>query len=149
MSDPAPAPSRPYTKPLPEPTTASRPFWDAAREHRLLLQRSKKTGKFLFYPRGVSPFATDDELEWVEASGRGKVYSYTIARRPTAPQWGEDGPYAIAIVELDEGPRMTANLVECDLESVTIGMAVEVVYSEALAVSVESAPKANAKAKAK
>ena len=125
-----PSTPRPYTKQLPEPTTASRPFWEAAREHRLLLQRSRKTGKYLFYPRGVSPFATDDELEWVEASGRGTVYSYTIARRPTAPQWGDDGPYAIAIIELEEGPHMTANLVDCDLDAVKIGMQVVATYSD-------------------
>ena len=116
--------ARPYTKPLPEPTAATRPYWDAAREQKLLLQRSKKTGKFLFYPRAVSPFGTNDTLEWVEASGRGTVYSYTIARRPTAPQWAEDGPYVIAIIALEEGPHMTANVVDCDVETVRIGMAV-------------------------
>ena len=125
------APAKPYTKPLPEPTAATRPFWEGARNHKLMLQRSAKTGKYLFYPRAVSPFATDDTLEWVEASGRGTVYSYTIARRPTAPQWAEDGPYAIAIIALEEGPHMTANVVECDVESVKIGMPVVATYVQA------------------
>ena len=117
-----------YTKPLPEPGTVSKPFWEGAREHRLMLQRSKKTGKYVFYPRVVSPFAVKDELEWVEASGRGTVYSYTVARRPTGPQWSEDGPYVIAIVELAEGARMTANIIDCDVESVRIGMQVVAAY---------------------
>jgi hypothetical protein len=119
-----------YTKPLPEPTEVSRPFWDAARDHRLLIQRSKKTGQHVFYPRAVSPFGPDDELEWVEASGRGSVYSYTIARRPTGPQWAGDVPYAIAIVELEEGVHMTANIVECDPDSLRVGMPVEVTFQD-------------------
>lgn len=117
-----------YTKPLPEPTEVSRPFWEAAREGRLLVQRSKRTGKTVFYPRGVSPWGPDDELEWVQASGRGTVYSFTVARRPTAPQWAGDGPYVIAIVELEEGAHMTTNIVGCTPEEVRIGMAVEAVF---------------------
>lgn len=113
-----------YMKPLPEPTAVSLPFWDAAKEHRLVLQRSKKTGKYLYYPRAVSPWGPGDELEWGEVSGRGKVFSYTIAWRPTAPQWANDVPYVIAIVELDEGPRMTANIIGCAPEDVRIGMLV-------------------------
>jgi hypothetical protein len=117
-----------YRKPIPEPTAASQPYWDAAREHRLILQRSKRTGRYVFYPRAVSPFGARDELEWVEASGKGEVYSYTIARRPTAPAWADDAPYVIAIVALDEGVHMTANIVECDPGLVHVGMRVEVAF---------------------
>ncbi len=120
----------PYTKPLPEPTAASRPFWEAAREHRLLIQRSRKTREAVFYPRLVSPFGPDDELEWFEASGRGTVYSYTVAHRPTAPQWAGDTPYAIAIVELDEGARMTTNIVGCEPADIQIGMRVVAEYDD-------------------
>ncbi len=119
-----------YLKPLPEPTAVSQPFWDAAREHRLLLQRSKKTGKYVYYPREVSPFGPDDELEWAEASGRGTIYSFTVARRATGPQWEGDVPYVIAIIELEEGPRLTANVVGCDPDSVVIGMAVVASYAD-------------------
>jgi uncharacterized protein len=119
-----------YTKPLPEPTTVSKPFWGAAREHRLLIQRSQKTGQAVFYPRSVSPFGPNDELEWFEASGRGTVYAFTVARRPTAPQWANDTPYVVAIVELDEGARMTTNIVDCDPDEVHIGMRVVVAYDD-------------------
>ena len=115
----------PYLRPLPEPSPATRPFWDAAREHRFLIQRSKKTGRYVFYPRAVSPFGADDELEWVEASGKGTVYSYTVARRATAPQFEGEVPYVIAIVQLREGPHMTANVLGCSPDEVRIGMAVE------------------------
>ncbi|MGI8926632.1 MAG: Zn-ribbon domain-containing OB-fold protein [Tepidiformaceae bacterium] len=115
---------------MPEPTPTSQPFWDAARQHRLLIQRSKKTGQHVFYPRSVSPFGPDDELQWIEASGRATVYSYTVARRPTAPQWGDEVPYVIAIVELEEGPHMTTNIVGCDPEAVFVGMPVVVEYDD-------------------
>lgn len=114
----------PYTKPLPEPGPISQPYWDAAREGRLHIQRSKKTGKYVFYPRAVSPYGPNDDLEWVDVSGRGTVYSYTVARRPTAPQWANEGPLIIAIVQLAEGPHMTANILDCAPEDVTIGMPV-------------------------
>jgi uncharacterized OB-fold protein len=119
-----------YTKPLPEPTPATQPFWDAAREHRLVIQRSKKTGKYVFYPRLVSPFGTDDVLEWTEVSGRGTVYSYTVARRPTGPQWAGEPPYVIAIVQLAEGPHMTTNIVGCAPEDVRIGMPVKATFED-------------------
>ena len=119
-----------YLKPLPDPTPATQPFWDALREHKLKLQKSKKTGKVIYYPRSVSPFGPKDTLEWVECSGRGKVYSYTVARRPTAPQWGEDGDYAIAIVEVEEGAHVTANIVNCPADEVRIGMSVKAVFAD-------------------
>ena len=118
----------PYTKPLPEPTPATQPFWDALREHKLKLQRSKKTGKVIYYPRLVSPYGPKDTLEWVECSGRGTVYSFTIARRPTAPQWGGEGDLAIAIVELEEGARLTANILNCAPEAVKVGMQVKALF---------------------
>ena len=125
MSTPEAAP---YTKPLPDPTPATQPFWDGLREHKLMLQRSKKTGKAIYYPRSVSPHGPNDTLDWVECTGRGTVYSFTIARRPTAPQWAEDGDYAIAIVEIDEGARLTANIVNCPSDEVQIGMRVKAVF---------------------
>jgi uncharacterized OB-fold protein len=119
-----------YNKPLPDPTPATQPFWDALREHKLRLQRSKKAKKAIYYPRNVSPYGPKDELEWVECSGKGTVYSFTIARRPTAPQWNDDGDYAIAIVEIDEGARLTANIVNCPPEAVRIGMKVKAYFQD-------------------
>ena len=119
-----------YMKPLPEPSEVSQPFWDAAKQHRLVLQRSAKTGKYVYYPRSVSPFGADDVLSWTELSGRGTVYTYTIARRATAPQWAGEEPYVIAIVELDEGPHLTTNIVGCPPEDVRVGMPVEVSFTD-------------------
>jgi uncharacterized OB-fold protein len=119
-----------YNRPLPEPNPVTQPFWDAAKEHRLLIQRSRRTGKWVFYPRAVSPFGIEDTLDWATASGRGKVHSFTVARRPTAPGWNDAGPYVIAVIELDEGVHMTGNVVECDPDTVRVGMTVEAVYAD-------------------
>lgn len=119
-----------YNKPLPEPTPISQPFWDAAKDHKLMLQRSKKTGRYIYYPRAVSPYGPHDELTWEVLSGRGTVYSYTIARRPTAPQWADEPPYVIAIVALAEGPHLTANILGCAPEDVRIGMPVRASFED-------------------
>ncbi len=114
---------------LPKPTAATAPFWEAAREHRLLLPLTDG-GEPYFYPRAFSPGSLEPGTEWVEASGRGVLYSYTVDRRGTAPAFAARAPYVIGIVELEEGPRMTTNIVECAIEDVRIGMAVEAVYED-------------------
>lgn len=119
-----------YERPLPEPTETTQPFWDGLRAHKLVLQRSKKGKRAIYYPRSVSPFGPRDELTWKECSGRGTVYSFTVARRPTAPQWSDAGDYVIAIVEIEEGAHITANIVNCDPGAVRIGMAVRAVYQD-------------------
>jgi uncharacterized OB-fold protein len=116
-----------YTKPLPKPTPTSQPFWDAARRHQLSLQRCAACGKFIYYPRERCPHCFSDRLEWKGVSGRGKVYSYTVVRRASSRAFAE--PYVLAIVELDEGPRMTSNIVAAP-ESVKVGMPVAVYFDD-------------------
>lgn len=111
---------------LPQPTDLSRPFWEAARRHELLIQRCYACEHYIFYPRYNCPHCGSRELHWAKASGRGRVYTYTVARRPTHPAFADRVPYVIAIVELEEGPRMTTNIVGCDPDSVRIDMPVEV-----------------------
>ena len=110
-------------KPLPNPSPISRPFWEAAKEHRLSIQRCLSCREYVFYPRTLCPHCGAAELEWVDVSGKATLYSYTIARRATARPWDADVPYVIAIVELEEGVRMTTNIVGCAPEDVRIGMA--------------------------
>lgn len=119
-----------YARPLPEPTEVTQPFWDGLKAHKLVLQRSRKARRAIYYPRSVSPFGPKDELTWKECSGLGSVYSFTVARRPTAPQWADAGDYVIAIVEIEEGARITANVVNCDPGSVRIGMRVRAVFQD-------------------
>lgn len=86
-------------------------------EGKLMLQRSRSSGRFVHYPRIAEPGSGTSDLEWVEATGHGVVYSTTIVRpRPPA------APYAVVLVDLEEGPRMMASVEGCPPEAVTIGM---------------------------
>lgn len=117
-----------YEKPLPRPTATSRPYWDAARQHRLQLQQCAGCQKFIYYPRDRCPYCLSDQLDWRPVSGKGKVYSYTTVRRASTRSFA-DKPYVLAIVELDEGVRMTSN-VEAAPESIRIGMLVTVFFDD-------------------
>ena len=117
-----------YIKPLPKPTATSRPFWDAAKRHQLHLQRCGECGSFIYYPRDRCPKCLSERLEWTPVSGRGKLYSYTVVRRASTRSFA-DKPYVLAIVELDEGVRMTTNI-EAPPESVKIGMPVTVYFDD-------------------
>lgn len=116
--------------PLPTPNPTTQPFWDGTKQHRLMLQCDRTTGKPFFYPRVLAPGTLSDDLEWFEASGRGTVYSFTVDRRGSAPAFVARAPYVIAIIELEEGPHMTSNIVGCEIEDVRIGMPVEAVYED-------------------
>ena len=99
-----------YHKPLPKPSPTSRPYWEAARRHELQLQQCGACKAYIYYPRERCPHCMSDNLEWERVSGRGKLYSYTVVRRASSRSFA-DAPYVLAIVELDEGPRMTTNMI--------------------------------------
>ncbi|WP_156960536.1 Zn-ribbon domain-containing OB-fold protein [Amycolatopsis taiwanensis] len=117
-------------RPLPEPTPVSKPFWDALAEHRILIQYSPSSGRYVFYPRTLAPETLADDLEWREIAGDGTLYTYTVARRPTGPPWAEALPQILAVVEWDEGPRISTELVDVDPAEITIGMRVTPVFCD-------------------
>lgn len=110
--------NRPIPAITPDPT--NKPYFDAAREGRLLIGLCRDTGRHFFYPRGCSPFTMSPNVEYVEAKGIGTIYSCTVMRTKE--------PYCVAYVELDEGPRVFTNIVDCDLDTVRIGQRVRVVF---------------------
>ena len=116
--------------PLPEPTPVSQPFWDALREHRILIQYSPSAGRYVFYPRTLAPGTLADDLEWREIDGAGTLYTYTVARRPTGPPWAEKLPQLLAVVEWDVGPQVSTELVDVEPDDIRIGMRVEPVFCE-------------------
>jgi hypothetical protein len=99
------------TKPIPMPSPEAQRYWEGAQVGELWIQRCLTTGKPFFPPRIYSPFTIGGEVEWFQASGNATLYSYVINHRP-APGFEEDAPYAIAVVELEEGPRMMTNIVD-------------------------------------
>jgi len=116
-------------RPLPEPTPVSRPFWDALAEGRILIQYSPSLGRYVFYPRTLAPGTLADDLEWREIDGRGTLYTYTVAERPTAPPWADRVPQILAVVEWDVGPRFSTELVEVDdPAALRVGMRVRPVF---------------------
>ena len=117
-----------YMKPLPKPSPTSRPFWEAARKHELRLQRCAKCRAYIYYPRDRCPHCFAGELSWEPVSGRGKLYSYTTVYRASSRSFA-DAPYVLAIVELDEGPRMTTNIV-APPEKLKVGMPVAVFFDD-------------------
>ncbi len=116
-------PGRP--KPLPTPETKH--FWDGAKDGKLLLQRCGDTGRAYFPPRPFSPYTGTRNVSVFEASGRATLLSYVIHHRPVP---GFTPPYAIAVVELEEGPRMMTNIVGCPQtpEALPLDMKLEVVF---------------------
>ncbi len=114
--------SREIPAPVRNPETA--PFWQAAKEGKLLYKRCQNCGEPHFYPRAICPFCGSDQTEWQTASGHGSIYSWSAMRRAPVP-------YAIAYITLDEGPTIMSNLVQCDFDALAIGQRVELVFQQA------------------
>jgi len=104
------------------PRTFSKRYWDGTREKKVFLQYDKKTGKYQFYPRANSIYTgRRSDIEWREVSGKGEVFTFTIARRCREPFRGHE-PFFIVLVTLDEGVNVMANVVNCSLEEMKIGL---------------------------
>jgi uncharacterized protein len=116
-------PPKPRPAAVPDPDTE--PYLMAALEGRLVLQRCDSCGKYQLYGRAMCQFCGGD-VSWVDASGRGTVASWTVIRQNHARPWREMLPYVVALVDLEEGPRLMTNIVGCDPEEVFIGMPVVV-----------------------
>lgn len=116
--------------PIPNPIPTSEAFWAATKEHKLMLQRCAN-GHVFYYARTHCPDCLSRELEWIEASGRGTLYSFTVCERAQSPEFEADVPYTVAAIALEEGPRMTSLLVDTPPAAVKCDMAVEVVWQDA------------------
>ena len=117
-----------FDLPTIEPET--RPFWDGAAEERLVIQRCGACGRWQYYPRPFCKACWSEDVTWAEACGRATLYTYSIVRRNDLPPFDHRVPYVAAIVDLEEGPRMVSEVVDCPLEEVTIGMGLAVTYRD-------------------
>jgi uncharacterized protein len=115
--------------PVPVPTVApeAAPFWEATAQERLLLPCCDDCGLVFWWPRVLCPSCHGRHVSWLEASGRGTVYSFTVTARG-AEEYAGIGEYVLAFVELAEGPKMLTNLVDCDPAGIEIGQEVEAIY---------------------
>jgi uncharacterized protein len=119
-------------KPLPRITPDNEPFYQALREGRFVLPYCADCGKPHLPPGPVCPFCFAGKLEWRPASGRGRISSWTVVHKAWFPAFAEDIPYNVVQVELEEGPRLTANVVDVSKEELEIGLPVEIVVGETL-----------------
>lgn len=115
-------------RPLPQPTDLSSPFWDACRQHLLIVQRCQACAAYIFPPQDFCRNCFRDTLSWVPVVGRGTVYSYTVIWRPQTPAFM--APYVVAIVDLAEGYQMMSNVIGCRWEDVKVGLEVEVDFDD-------------------
>ncbi|MDD9875969.1 MAG: Zn-ribbon domain-containing OB-fold protein [Magnetovibrio sp.] len=116
--------------PGPDVNADAAPYWAAAAEGRLVIQKCADCGTFRFYPRHLCPGCGGDAAAWTEVSGRGAVHSFTVVHRAPTPAFRALAPYVIALIDLDEGPRMMANLLGADALETAIGDPVGVVFQE-------------------
>lgn len=108
----------------------SKEYWEACKNGKLLIQQCEDCNKYIFFPRIVCPSCMSNKIKWVESSGKGKVYSFTVARRNRHPAFVDKVPYIVALIELEEGVRMMSNLVNVEVEDVKCDMPVEVVFEK-------------------
>ena len=119
-----------YIKPLPEINELNYRYWEATKRHELVLQKCMECGHYRYPPGDTCPSCLSDRLEWVETRGRGTVYSWVVFHQIYHPAFAEDIPYTVVAVELEEGPRLVTNLLDCKPEDIEVGMPVEVVFDD-------------------
>jgi uncharacterized OB-fold protein len=122
-------------KPIPAITPEAQPFWDAAAQQKLKIQRCNQCRAWVWTPRPACVECGSENIEWTDVSGQGEVYSFTVIRqiagRGAAQAFQKDMPYVVAWVDLSEGPRLISNIVGCPVENVKIGMKVAVSFEQA------------------
>lgn len=116
----------PVPEPVVDPDTA--PFWEATRRGVLLLRRCDRCAEVIWYPRFFCPACGGTQTSWFEAGGHGSVYTFTVVRKSRRDGYATAVPYVVASVELDEGPRIFTNIVNCDPDVVRIGQRVTVTF---------------------
>ena len=117
-------------KPKPRPAPESLPYWQAAKEHRLALPKCEDCDKFWFPPSRACPHCLSMNVSFQTVSGRGKVFSFVTFHRVYRPAFAQDVPYVVALVELEEGPRLLTNILGISHEDVRCEMPVEVVFDD-------------------
>ena len=117
-----------YNKPIPVPSAESQAYWDGLRDRKLLMPRCDACGKYWFPPSLLCPHCNETKWTWTSTSGRGRIFSYVVYHRVYHPGFAEEVPYAVAVIELDEGPRMVSNVIGIAPDKLTCDLRVEVVY---------------------
>ena len=119
------------SRPLPDTRNAGKTFWSAATEGRLLVPSCNACGQPFWHPRLRCPRCGSDDVGAITGSGKGTIHTFTIVRQTADPFFRTKLPYAVAMIDLDEGVRLLSNVVETSIEALHIGMRVEVLFEAA------------------
>ena len=119
-----------YTKPLPVRTEENAPYWDSVKRHAIEMQRCGDCGRFRYPVAPFCPRCLSPEYEWQPLSGKAVVYSFIIVHQRYDPSFAESIPYNVAVVALDEGPRLVTNIINVKNDDVRVGMPVTVTYED-------------------
>jgi uncharacterized protein len=119
-----------YKKPVPVPSDESRPYWEGLREHRLMMPHCDDCSQFWFPPSQYCQHCRSKNWQWAQTSGRGKVFSFVVYHRLYHPGFAEDLPYAVAVIQLDDGPRMLSNIAGILPDQIICDMPVEATYDD-------------------
>ena len=117
-------------KPLPQVSPEMAPFFEAARRRELVVQRCARCGTLRFPARGICSVCLGRDATWVPVSGRGQVFSFAVMHQANHPGFAAEVPYAVVVIQLDEGVRLLSNLVDCEVAGIRIGLPVEVVFDD-------------------
>ena len=128
---PSSEPSDRPAKPVPTPDEESQPFFDAAQRGVLMVRRCSSCGAFQAPVVESCPECLRDDLAWVEVSGRGTLFTFGVMHQNYHPGFTAELPYNVAVVELEEGPRLNTNVVGAPNEQLEVGMALEVTFEDA------------------
>jgi len=123
--------NRAPTRPLPETRNAGATFWAKAAEGVLVVPKCKACTRTFWHPRPRCPHCGSDSVDWIRGSGQGTVHTFTVVRQSADPFFKSRVPYAVAMIDLDEGVRIMTNIVDAPLGTLRIGMRVEVLFEEA------------------
>ena len=116
--------------PAPVSNPDSAPYWNGAREERLMIRKCCACSALHFMPRFLCPSCWSEDLEWIQSSGRGTVHSFTVIRRAPMEIFASRVPYVVALVDLEEGPRMMTNIVGANALETRIGDRVSVCFED-------------------
>jgi len=119
-----------YAKPLPRVTPDNAPFFEGLKAGELRLPRCADCGRFHYPPGPVCPYCFGQALEWAATGGRGAVSSWVVVHKAWFPAFEAEIPYNVVQVELDEGPRLTANMVDAAPGDLAVGLIVVAVADE-------------------
>jgi uncharacterized OB-fold protein len=122
-----------YNKPLPIINDDNRQYWKYCQQHELRMQQCHDCGYIRFPPGILCPMCHSMNTDWVRLSGRGKIYSFVVYRVSYHPSYADDIPYAVAVIQLAEGPRMESNITGVEMEDLKVDIPVEVYFDDVTA----------------